>query len=116
LAARETPAAAQATATFYRGVSQAEAADVAANGLRAGEAARGNTGKYLTNTIAAAERWGAQNGSYTVLEVTVPADATASFTSLGRIDGIGQAWHAPIEALLGAEVKVVKEAVKEAVK
>jgi uncharacterized protein RhaS with RHS repeats len=105
-AARTVPA----EATFFRGVSAAEAADVAATGtLRAGAAAAGNTGKYLTNSIGAAEAWGAMNGPGSqVLKITVAADATRAFTSLGRIDGIGQAWWAPIESLSGANIEVVK--------
>lgn len=95
------------TATFFRGVSAVEAADVAAVGaLRAGAAAAGNTGKYLTNSAAAAARWGAQNGAGSqVLQIRVSADAARTFTRLGRIDGIGQAWWAPVEALQGARIK-----------
>lgn len=98
------------TATFYRGVSAGEAADVVSQGgkLRAGATASGNTGKYLTNTMEAAAKWGAQNGAGSkVLSVTVPADATRAFTSLGRIDGIGQAWWAPIESLKDAKVAIL---------
>jgi hypothetical protein len=104
------------TATFFRGVSRAEAADVAETGvLRAGAAAAGNTGKYLTNTVEAAAHWGALNGAGSqVLKITVPADATKVFTPLGRIDGIGEALWAPIESLKGAVVEVVEQAVKQA--
>jgi hypothetical protein len=104
------------TATFFRGVSQAEAADVAQTGaLRAGAAAAGNTGKYLTNTAEAAAQWGAQNGPGSqVLQITVPADATSTFTALGRIDGIGQAWWAPIESLKGAVIEVIEQVAKQA--
>ncbi|MFL5403413.1 MAG: RHS repeat-associated core domain-containing protein, partial [Gemmatimonadales bacterium] len=50
-----------ATVTFFRGVSQAEALDVAETGvLRAGASASGNMGKYLTNNVEAAAQWGAQ--------------------------------------------------------
>jgi len=108
--AAASDATATRAATFYRGVSAAEAADVAATGgeLRAGAAAAGNTGKYLTNTAAAAAQWGAMNGpGYQVLKITVPADATATFTNLGRIDGIGQAWWAPVGALKGARIETV---------
>ncbi len=93
-------------ATFYRGVDAVEAADFAAQGvLRASP--NGNTGKYLTNSIAAAAQWAGKNGGQ-VLQVRVPADATRTFTKLGRIDGIGEAWFAPMEALKGAKVDVVK--------
>ena len=102
--------AAGGTATFFRGVSAAEAADVLAQGgkLRAGAAASGNEGKYLTNTIEAAAKWGAQHGEGSqVLRVTVPADAVQSFSPLGRIDAIGEAWWAPMSALKNANVEVV---------
>ena len=103
-------------ATFFRGVSAAEARDVAATGtLRAGAAAAGNTGKYLTNTAEAAAQWGAQNGPGSqVLQITVQADATKTFTALGRMDGIGQAWWAPIKALEGPKVEMIGDAVKAA--
>jgi hypothetical protein len=102
--------AASGTTTFYRGVGAAEAADVAATGtLRAGAVAAGNTGKYLTSTIEAAEAWGAVHGAGgQVLKITIPADATATVSALGRIDGIGQAYWAPIEALHGAKIDVIK--------
>jgi hypothetical protein len=104
------------TVTFFRGVSQAEASDVVENGLRAGASAMGNTGKYLTNTVEAAGKWGAQNGPGSqILKVTVPADATKAFTSLGRMDGIGQAWWAPMESLKDASVEVVNQMAKQAV-
>jgi hypothetical protein len=98
------------TATFFRGVSEAEAADVMATGeFRAGARAAGNEGKYLTNTAGAAEQWAAQNGAGSaVLRVRVPADAVRAFTPLGRIDGIGQAWWAPTSALSGAKIDVMK--------
>jgi RHS repeat-associated protein len=103
--------------TFYRGVSAAEAADVAATGgFRAGAAAAGNEGKYLTNSIDAAAAWGAaaaKGGGGQVLKVSVPADAVRLFSPLGRIDGIGQAWHAPIAALKGAKVEAVANILKE---
>ena len=104
------------TATFFRGVSAAEARDVATTGqLRAGATAAGNAGKYLTNTAEAAAKWGAQNGpGNQVLKITVSADATRSFTPLGRIDGIGQAWWAPIESVQGAKVEILTEAAKAA--
>lgn len=38
----------------------------------------------------------------------MPSDATGMFTHLGRIDGIGQGWWAPIEALRAARVDVAK--------
>jgi hypothetical protein len=97
------------SATFYRGVSAAEGADVAATGqLRAGAAAAGNTGKYLTNTVQAAAEWGAMNGpGFQVFKITVPTDATRAFVSLGRIDGIGQAWWAPTSALRGASIETL---------
>jgi hypothetical protein len=101
---------APSTATFFRGVSAAEAADVAETGaLRAGGVASGNEGKYLTNTAEAAAQWGAQNGAGSaVLRIQVPADAVRTFTPLGRIDGIGQAWWAPTASLSGAKVDVMK--------
>jgi hypothetical protein len=107
--------AAAGDATFYRGVSQGEAADIAAQGgkLRAGAAAAGNEGKYLTNTVEAASEWAAMNGPGSqVVSVTVPADATGAFVPLGRIDGIGQAWWTPLHSLAGAKVEVVKELVE----
>ena len=102
--------------TFYRGVTLAEGADISATGaLRAGEVAAGNTGKYLTNSATAAARWGAEaaasSGSegFQVWQVTVHADAARVFTALGRIDAIGEAWWAPMEALGGAQLKLVTE-------
>jgi RHS repeat-associated protein len=105
------------TLTFFRGVSAAEAADVTTTGaLRAGVAAAGNTGKYLTNTVAAAVEWGAKHGPGSqVLRVRVAADATRTFTRLGRIDAIGEAWWAPIESLKGAKVDVVGSTVRTTV-
>lgn len=105
---------ASATQTFFRGVSEAEAADVAATGtLRNAGGATGNEGKYLTNTVEAASGWARMNGpGAQVLRITVPADATTTFTPLGRIDGIGKAWFAPLEALKNAGVSVVKEGMR----
>ena len=103
--------AASETATLFRGVSAAEAANVVAQGgkLRAGAAAAGNEGKYLTNTVEAAAKWAAQNGEGSrVLSITVPANATRAFTPLGRLDGIGQAWWAPMGALKSANVHVLQ--------
>ena len=100
------------TTTFYRGVSAAEAADIQALGgqLRAGAAASGNVGKYLTNSAGAAGKWAAQNGpGSVVMKVEVPADAVRRFTYLGRIDGIGEAWHAPMSALRGARATPLTE-------
>ena len=116
IAALAKGGASASKATFFRGVSAAEAGDVAATGaLRAGASAAGNTGKYLTNTAEAAAQWGAQHGPGSqVLQITVQADATKAFTSLGRIDGIGQAWWAPIKALDGAKVEIIGDAVKAA--
>jgi len=97
-------------ATFFRGVSAVEAADVAATGgkLRAGAAAMGNEGKYLTNTVEAAAKWGAQHGAGSrVLRITVPADAARTFTRLGRIDAIGEAWWAHMNQLGGAKVTIL---------
>ena len=102
--------AASASVTFFRGVSAAEAADVAAQGgrLRAGVLASGNGGKYLTNTAQAAAKWAAQNGEGSqVLKVVVPVRDTKSFTSLGRLDAIGHAWWAPIESLGNAVVSII---------
>jgi hypothetical protein len=103
-----------ATTTFFRGVTMEEGADIAASGtLRAG--GNGNMGKYLTNTAEAAAKWGADaasasgSGGYQVWRVSVPSDATKAFSTLGRIDGIGEAWHAPLEALQGARLQLVKE-------
>ena len=112
---REVAAARQATSTFYRGVSAAEAADIGAHGgrLRAGAVASGNEGKYLTNTAQAARAWGAAHGpGSAVVRVDVPADAVRMFTPLngGRTtDGIGQAWHAPMSALRGARATPVEQ-------
>ncbi len=105
------------TLTFFRGVSAAEHADVVAAGaLRAGAAAAGNTGKYLTNTVVAAAEWGAKHGAGSqVLRIRVAADATRAFTRLGRIDAIGEAWWAPIESLKGAKIDVIGSAVRTSV-
>ena len=105
-------AAASGTVTFFRGVSVEEAADVVSLGgkLRAGAVARGNEGKYLTNGIEAATKWAAQNGSGSkVLQITVPADAVSTFEPLGRVDGIGEAWWAPIQSLKDAKVSVLND-------
>jgi hypothetical protein len=106
------------TTTFYRGVGAAEAADFARRGaLRAGAAASGNEGKYVTNSIAAAARWGAQGGQGgQVLRITAAADATKAFTYLGRIDGVGQAWWAPMSALEGAKVSVVADILRPVIR
>ena len=109
--------AASGTATFFRGVSAAEAADVVSSGgaLRAGAQAAGNAGKYLTNSAESAAQWGARmNGEGSqVLRISVPADATKSFEVLnngGRVDGIGQGWWAPLHALKDAVTEVMGSA------
>jgi hypothetical protein len=95
--------------TFYRGIGGAEAADFAATGaLRAGG---GNEGKYLTNSIEAAAKWAGQKGNgpgSQILRIRVPQDAVRTFDRLGRIDGIGEAWWAPMQSLNGARVDVVR--------
>lgn len=112
--------ATQATATFYRGVSAAEAADIVANGnsLRAGATAAGNAGKYVTNTVEAASRWAAQNGAGSqVVKITMPADAARALTPLNagaRLDGIGRAWWGPIKAFRDAAVEFVQDAMVSA--
>jgi hypothetical protein len=74
-------------------------------------AAAGNEGKYLTNTIEAAAKWALQNGEGAqIVRVTVPADAVKDFTPLAggaRIDGIGQAWWAPMNALKGHSAEII---------
>jgi uncharacterized protein RhaS with RHS repeats len=103
--------AARTASTFYRGVGAAEAADIAAHGgrLRAGASAAGNEGKYLTNTVEAASQWGAAHGpGSVVMRVDVPADAVRMFTRLGRIDGVGEAWHAPMSSLRGARATPIQ--------
>jgi hypothetical protein len=96
-------------APFYRGVDAVEAADFAAHGvLRA--APNGNTGKYLTNSVAAAAQWAGKGGG-AVLRVQVPADATRAFQVLNhgyKTDGIGVAWFAPMGALQGAKVDLMQ--------
>lgn len=112
--------ASQATSTFFRGVSAAEASDIVASGnrLRAGAAAAGNAGKYVTNTAEAASQWGAQNGAGAqVIKITMPADATRTLTPLNggaKVDGIGRAWWGRIEAFKDATIEFVKDAVTNA--
>ncbi|HEV8598387.1 MAG TPA: hypothetical protein VGQ69_03430 [Gemmatimonadales bacterium] len=79
-------------------------------------------GKYLTNTTGAAARWGADaalsagSEGFEVWRITVSADTAKTFRSLGRIDGIGEAWWATIESLAGAKLELVKRVVTTAVK
>jgi len=89
--------------TFYRGIGGAEAADFAATGaLRAGG---GNERKYLTNSIEAAAKWAGQKGNgpgSQILRIRLPQDAVRTFDRLGRIDGIGETWWAPLQSFNGA--------------
>lgn len=99
---------AERLATFYRGVSGAEAADVEATGaLRTIPNAM--QGKNLTNTLEAAQKWGRMmNGeTYRVLEVKVTQAAARTFDYLRRIDGVGEAWFARMESLKDAIVRVL---------
>lgn len=95
--------------TFYRGMDAVEAADFAANGILR-RSPNGNMGKYLTNSAAAAEAWAGTFGSTpgAVARVIVPADATSAIEFIGRKDGIGMAWYAPMEALKNARVSIVR--------
>jgi RHS repeat-associated protein len=98
---------------FYRGVSAAEAADVALVGaLRAGAVASGNAGKCDTRSASDSAKWGVRlNGDAAqLLKIRVPADALAKFEYMGRRDGIGGAWWAPIEAFAGARVRSIGSA------
>jgi hypothetical protein len=97
------------TVNLYRGVGAAEAADVAATGALRNLPGAMEDIKHVTNSFEAASRWAAQFGQADgqVLRITVSRDATASFTSLGRIDGIGQAWTAPLSALKNAQVETL---------
>lgn len=90
--------------TFFRGVSAAEAAQVAATrALQLGPSGMGV--KYLTNTISAAQTWGGP-GSF-VVQVQVSQFASRGFTYLGRIDGVGQAWTATVQQLAGARLRIL---------
>jgi RHS repeat-associated protein len=95
--------------TFYRGMSELEAADFLATGsLRLSR--ESVNGKYLTNSLESAEQWAAMFNQTPggIVRVVVPADATRAFHYLGRTDGIGEAWLAPMDALQNARVTMVK--------
>ena len=101
-------AASSGVATFFRGVSSSEAAQIGVD--KALKAIGGIEGaKYLTNTAKAAAEWGGRmhgEGSQ-VVQTTVNRAAAKGFEYLGRIDGIGEAWVAKMSALKDAAVKLL---------
>ena len=98
------------TATFFRAVGQREAADIAESGVlrTVGESAEG---KYLTNTLEPAQKWGEllHGEAARIAEVRVPQAAAKTFEYLGRIDGIGKAWLARMEQLKEAAVRLLQK-------
>ena len=94
--------------TFFRGVGLDELADIrATNALRLKPG--GAEGKYFTNTIEAAAKWGARNPEgFGVIEARFPSSVAGQFESLGRIDAIGEAWVARADALVHATVRIVR--------
>jgi hypothetical protein len=93
---------------LYRGVSAAEAAQIAATGaLQLGPA--GTAVKYFTNTVQAAEKWAQQYGPGSrVVQVQIPWTSVRGFDYLGRIDGIGYAWTARMDQLNNAIVRFLR--------
>lgn len=108
MAASSGATAAAGVATFYRGVSASEAAQIGADKVL--KAIGGIEGaKYLTNTAKAAGEWGRRmhGEGARVVEVTVSRASAARFEYLKRIDGIGEAWVAKIEDLKNAAVRIL---------
>ncbi len=102
-------AAANATVTFFRGVGAEEAAQIGTT--RTLQTLPGQVeGKYLTNTAESAAEWGRRMYGETssVVQVKVSRAAAKAMTSLGRIDGIGEAWFAKLEQLKDAAVRIMK--------
>jgi hypothetical protein len=96
--------------TFYRAVSAAEGADISRRGvLRVIEG--GVEGKFLTNTVASAQKWGEllHKGAAQIAEVSVPKATARALDYLGRIDGAGEAWFARVEQLKGVTARLLKK-------
>jgi hypothetical protein len=98
-----------ATSTFYRGVGALEAAQISSDRVMKAVAASAEGAKYLTNTIQAAQEWGTRmhGEGARVAEVVVSKAAVKAFEYLGRYDGIGEAWLAPISALKDASARIL---------
>jgi hypothetical protein len=95
-------------ATFFRGVSAAEAAQIAKDGVLKAIGGIENA-KFLTNTAEAAAEWGTRmhGAASQVVEVVVPRAVVKGFEYLGRIDGIGEAWVAQMQHLKDAAVRIL---------
>ena len=98
------------TTTFYRGVSNLEAADALAYGLRPGPNNSYQTGKMLAETAADAAKWGrAMNGegNFQVLKIEVPKAIADELLPFGRIDGIGPAHFGTLEQLKNVTITLL---------
>jgi hypothetical protein len=89
-------------------VAAEEAADIAKTGVLR-TVAKSADGKFLTNTLEAATEWATRmNGEGArVVQVQIPKATAKTLTSLGRIDGIGEAWFATMDQLKNAVVKLL---------
>jgi hypothetical protein len=90
--------------TLYRSVSSAELATLG-KGFSIGGGAEG---KYFAETLVDAAAWGRQLGNPHIVEVTVSKSVADSMYRWQKLDNIGPARFAPIDALKDASIRVIR--------
>jgi RHS repeat-associated protein len=92
--------------TLYRSVSESELSGINANKIF--DAGNNMDGKWMATTFDDAVAWGKKmdGGNTRIISINLPSSSLSSFYHVSKLDGIGPAYYAEIDALNSAFIKV----------